>query len=163
MEAVWSKARDAGDTLYFTGEPCRNGHISPRYVGDRRCKECAFDRVRARGKEYWAETARRWRARKTYTEEERVEQRRRAKEWRQANPRHRNFLSNQAKAAVKQRTPKWADRKAILDFYKNCPEGYHVDHEIPLRGKNVSGLHVRENLRYLPAIENMKKNNRWSE
>jgi len=25
---------------YFTGEPCRNGHIAPRRVSDKRCVEC---------------------------------------------------------------------------------------------------------------------------
>jgi hypothetical protein len=58
------------------------------------------------------------------------------------------------------RTPKWANLKAIKEFYMNCPNGYHVDHIIPLKGKNVSGLHILENLQYLPAIENLKKGNR---
>jgi len=61
---------------------------------------------------------------------------------------------------IKQRTPKWADLQAIKDFYLNCPKGYHVDHIIPLKGKNVTGLHVLGNLQYLPASDNIKKGNR---
>ena len=60
---------------------------------------------------------------------------------------------------LKLATPKWANKKDILKFYKNRPIGYHVDHIIPLKGKNVCGLHTIENLQYLPAVENFKKNN----
>lgn len=56
-------------------------------------------------------------------------------------------------------TPKWADREKIREIYVNRPEGYHVDHIIPLRGRNVCGLHVENNLQYLPAQDNMKKHN----
>ena len=37
---------------------------------------------------------------------------------------------------------------------------HHVDHIIPLLGKNVSGFHCYENLQILTAEENMKKGNR---
>lgn len=59
------------------------------------------------------------------------------------------------------RTPPWADLEKIKEFYSNCPEGYHVDHIIPLQGEKISGLHVLENLQYLPAKENLKKGNKW--
>ena len=58
-------------------------------------------------------------------------------------------------------TPSWADLEAIKEFYRNCPEGYHVDHIIPLKGKTVTGLHVLANLQYLPAEENIRKGNRY--
>jgi len=61
-------------------------------------------------------------------------------------------------AEIKQR-PSWADMNKIREIYVNRPEGCHVDHIIPLRGKTVSGLHVENNLQYLPAMENMKKHN----
>ena len=57
------------------------------------------------------------------------------------------------------RIPKWSESEKIAQVYKNRPEGYHVDHVIPLQGKLVSGLHVLSNLQYLPIEENLRKNN----
>ena len=85
----------------------------------------------------------------------------RFKRWQQNN-RDKVRLKNANERANKiQRFPKWADKELIKEFYLNCPEGYHVDHIIPLRGRDVSGLHVIENLQYLPAKENMSKGNRY--
>lgn len=66
-------------------------------------------------------------------------------------------------------TPPWADQDAILSIYDEAArlsletgDKHHVDHIIPLHGKNVCGLHVAENLRAIPARENMRKGNRCS-
>lgn len=59
--------------------------------------------------------------------------------------------------------PKWLkpfERKQILDIYAACPDGWQVDHVVPLRGELVCGLHVPWNLRAIPARLNSMKNNK---
>lgn len=64
-------------------------------------------------------------------------------------------------ALIKAATPAWADLSAIRLFYQNRPAGHNVDHIIPLAGTDVCGLHVLENLQYLPAAANKSKSNKF--
>lgn len=66
------------------------------------------------------------------------------------------------KAAGLQRIMLWTDMQKISEFYSKCPEGYHVDHIVPLQSTIVSGLHVLDNLQYLTAFENIQKNNKFN-
>lgn len=68
------------------------------------------------------------------------------------------------------RMPAWANEGQINDIYLQSLRvsfetgvEHHVDHIIPLNGKNVCGLHVSENLRVITWRENVSKGNRWSE
>lgn len=59
--------------------------------------------------------------------------------------------------------PPWV---CILDFVDVCRKAiekgadYEIDHEIPLRGKNVCGLHVPGNIRVVLKATNQAKGNR---
>lgn len=35
-----AEARSAGSLLFFTGAPCRNGHVAPRYTKSNVCRDC---------------------------------------------------------------------------------------------------------------------------
>lgn len=91
-------------------------------------------------------------------------------------------LSNLAKDAAKtakrrsrkrEATPNWLTEEhlqQILKFYEESNRlsestgiKHHVDHIVPLRGKNVCGLHVPWNLRVITAVENLKKRNKHVE
>lgn len=45
----------------------------------------------------------------------------------------------------------------IKQFYKNRPQGHHVDHIVPI---SLGGLHRLDNLQYLPIEENRRKFNK---
>lgn len=166
-----------GDAFYTNSIPCKRGHVSLRITNTGTCTDCRRLKERERYyadsqktkqkiKKKYAANAEKLRAkrREAYAsnpDKEREVARQRSKEWRTANPQHRNALKRKYIADKGKRTPVWADLKSIVDFYKKCPVGFHVDHVYPLRGKFVSGLHVVENLQYLSATENMRKNNRF--
>jgi 5-methylcytosine-specific restriction endonuclease McrA len=95
------------------------------------------------------------------------------KNYRTANPDKINALKAKHRASKVQATPKWLtkeQRKEILAFYSKAKQleqetgiKYHIDHIVPLQGKNVCGLHVPWNLQVIPSAENLRKGNRYND
>lgn len=68
-------------------------------------------------------------------------------------------------------TPKWFDELDDLlvkeafslarQRVKETGIDWHVDHLVPLKSKKVCGLHCADNIQVIPALFNLKKNNKW--
>jgi len=78
----------------------------------------------------------------------------------------RHYTSRR-KAAKRQATPAWANQFFIEEAYrladlrtKMTGIDWHVDHIVPLISPLVCGLHVEHNLRVIPGVENLRKNNK---
>ena len=74
---------------------------------------------------------------------------------------------NARRARLLRACPAWVCQDTIRKVYEERKQlsvdtgvAHHVDHIIPLRGKNVCGLHVPWNLRIIPAADNIRKGNR---
>ena len=99
---------------------------------------------------------------KKWADKNREAVREKDRKWRKNNPAKNAAREAKRRAAKLHRTPCWADLDAINDVYLEAQYmQLHVDHIIPLQGKNVSGLHVWENLQLLSPEDNQRKSNTW--
>lgn len=181
MEPV-VKRRSVDSRFYFTGKPCKYGHVANRYICNNECVECRqLKNIEGRKKQAEWETANKERrnavSRYRYysnLEDERERTRRKYatnkdkvnatnNAWVQKNPGIQKHYCAKRRAAIRKQIPSWADVEKIKEIYMNCPPGHHVDHIIPLRGKLVCGFHSHHNLQYLTAAENQRKFNRLEE
>ena len=83
------------------------------------------------------------------------------REYIKMNPWFNRAASSKKRAIMKKRVVPWSDLNKVAEVYRNCPEGMVVDHIIPLKGKDVSGLHVHTNLQYLTPEANTAKSNKF--
>lgn len=84
------------------------------------------------------------------------------------NPARAKMLNVIKSERTKQATPAWVNREAIYEIYMNCPNGYHVDHIVPIKGitpdgYDVCGINYELNLQCLPAKENLEKHSRMTQ
>ena len=135
-----------------------------QYDKEYRARPKVKERITEQRKEYYAHPEIKERIkeqRKEYLARPEIKEKR-TKQMKEYNKNNRglfNSYHSEYKARKLKRTPIWSETELIKQFYINCPKGYEVDHIIPLRAKNVSGLHVIDNLQYLTKSENCSKKN----
>jgi hypothetical protein len=183
-----AEAKSTGAKYYFTGEPCKHGHVALRKTKGS-CVECLkieWEEGNQARVEYFRE----------YNRREEVKDRK--NEWYQENremvinnaatrPAHvlreyRNTWKTNNKTQIRadtkarrrkhrEATPKWLSRKQrseirqvyqiAITMTQTTGEQYVVDHIVPLRSEVVCGLHVPWNLRVITQEENLKKSNKF--
>ena len=148
-----SEARNKGHTRYFTGKPCPKGHISERWVASRACVECLAEGAVEREQKRYALNPE--------VKKLREKVRHQSKKSDVNYVGRRRAVKAEYRASLFNATPPWSDRAAIVAIYRNCPPGHHVDHIVPLQHPLVCGLHVPNNLQYLPSAENIAKSNKF--
>lgn len=167
MQAISRKqAIEMGLKRYFTGKPCPKGHVVERMVSGRGCVDCLYASKLAwsnANPEGQALRSREWfLANKARANEQHYA-------WARRNRGKVAALSSAYRADRLKQMPVWADVKEIGLVYAKAQWlrelGFHadVDHVIPLRGRQVSGLHVASNLQILHTVENKRKSNRHQE
>lgn len=135
----------AGVGYYYPGTPCIHGHIDKRHVRDG-CRGCRREKESHR----------------TKTPEGRIKNAAKQRRYHKT-PNGKAYLrlkSRNKEEKVRRATPPWSDKVEVNFFDLGCPAGFHLDHILPLSGDTVCGLHVLENLQYLPAKENLSKSNK---
>ena len=181
------EAKKTGSKYYFTGLPCKHGHIAARKTKGA-CVEClkvewAKGNVERAGyfKEYNTSSAGQ-KAKREYYDRNRdtviaraqgrpdVAKNQYKQKYKEANPDMYRELVSLRRRRFRNATPKWlndAQKMEIRLKYRLAIElsratgvRHAVDHEIPLQGEDVCGLHVPWNLRVITQEENLKKSNK---
>lgn len=162
-----SEAIAAGDDYYFTGKPCKRGHVAKRHVHTG-CYECMKEiqkAYRERNVVSWAAKNAKWRQ----ENKDRIAEI--DAEYRKKNKTARKAQRLKYKTAKRARSAQISDDEFDLFVFEEAQElcqlragetGFlwHIDHMLPLRAKTVSGLHVAENIQVIPAVLNLLKGNK---
>ena len=181
------EAQDIGAKYYFTGEPCKHGHIAPRKTKGA-CVEClkvewqqAAEKRADYFREYNKSEAGQQAKRKYYeANKENViaraqarpdeDKRRYKKTHKVNNPDMYKEMTSLRRRRFRDATPKWLTEnqkmeirlkyRLAIELSRATGERHAVDHIIPLHGESVCGLHVPWNLQVLTQKDNLAKYNR---
>ena len=181
------EAKDTGAKYYFTGEPCKHGHIAPRKTKGA-CVEClkvewkeAAEKRADYFREYNKSEAGQQAKRKYYeANKENViaraqarpdeDKRRYKKTHKVNNPDMYKEMTSLRRRRFRDATPKWLTENQKMEIWlkyrlaielsRATGERHAVDHIIPLHGESVCGLHVPWNLQVLTQKDNLTKYNR---
>lgn len=124
-EAPRQQARLRGERTYSTGQPCKHGHICPRYVADTKCVEC----TRVKSKKDWKKR------RITHSE---IDQDR----WRDYREQNREKLSTYNRSV--QSLPR---RLASQKKWRDANKEYNRARKLDYRAANLNVIRSRENTR----------------
>jgi len=181
------EAKKTGSKYYFTGQPCKHGHIAARKTKGA-CVECLkveWAKGNVERAEYFKQynqsdagqkAKRDYYGRNKETVIARAQGRPDAaknqykQKYKEANPELYRELVSLRRRRFRQATPKWLSAEQKMEIrlkYRLAIElsratgiRHAVDHEIPLQGEDVCGLHVPWNLRVITQEENLKKSNK---
>jgi hypothetical protein len=157
-------AKASGLKRYLTGKPCKHGHVVERYVSGQ-CVLCVAMRVKE-----WAKRnpGRAGANHAAWRKSNPCKVAAFSAAWSRRNPDKKAAIDAARRCAKLRRVPPWADRNAIAAVFEEAKRltaetgtPYEVDHEIPLQGELVSGLHIHANLRIKTRVENRRKGNKF--
>lgn len=164
----------AGLMHYFTGKPCKNGHLEKRITTSGTCLGCARARAAklyAENPQKFSDASKKWREKNPdYAKINRATINRNSDSYRRRNlPKYAAYRS-QGRARKLNATPKWFgefDELVMQEAHelarrRKVATGieWEVDHIVPLAGKKVCGLHVGVNIQVIPRTQNRAKSNK---
>jgi 5-methylcytosine-specific restriction endonuclease McrA len=182
-----AEAKATGVAYYFTGEPCKHGHVAPRKTKGA-CIEC-LKAEWEKGNQTRAEYFRQYnqseagkKAKREYYERNKETVVARAQtrpdaaknaykqKYKEANPDMYKEMVSLRRRRFRQATPKWLTAeqrmeirlkyRLAIEISRATDKRYAVDHIVPLQGEEVCGLHVPWNLQVILQEENLKKSNK---